>query len=659
MTMEEEKQRIPIAQGLPLTTDEPECLVKPAVKEITRPVDLVLHSDVRAVKRAEFDQQLAEKMSLIEQYREKRERQQKLAEEEEIRRLRKELIPKAQLMPYFDRTFIPRRLMKHCTIPREPKFHIPPQHKKIICGMCWDDIYVLVIAAFGAVKHEDIVVQVKKLFTKLSTDPTTTSEFFAKEPAIFTGSEDDDDIPLAKFAVAFNGASWTDPDSIALIVMQSMLGSWNKNAGGGKHMGSELAQRVGINEIAENMMAFNTNYKDTGLFGVYAIAKENEFVSSWVRQADKFTLNIVINCFCKLNRVDLGFSILGNLLKLGYEPNITTFNTLINGLCVNAKIALAVKFLDEIVEKGFQPNFITYNTIINGLCKIGNTSVAIRLLRKIEEIGGCEPGLVEYSTVIDSLCKDRLVTKAFKLFSEMIGKAISPNVVTYTSLIQGVSSLGEWEETTRLLNEMVGKNIWPNVRTFSILVDALCKEGKAKEAQDVVELMIQRGVVPDVVTYNAVMDGYCLCGQVDEARKMLDVIVSRGCAPSLFTYNILINGYCKIKSIDEAMSLFKEMSRKRLLPDTITHTTLIGGLARRLRDALLLFNEMQVQGQIPNLFTYSVLLDGLCKNQHLDEVLALFEKLEHAGLAPDIVIYSNLIEGMCLGGKLDDARKAT
>ncbi|XP_042502928.1 probable mitochondrial-processing peptidase subunit beta, mitochondrial [Macadamia integrifolia] len=134
----------------------------------------------------------------------------------------------------------------------------------------------MVISASGAVKHEDIVDQVKKLFTKLSSDPTTASQLVAKEPAIFTGSEVriiDDDVPLAQFAVAFNGASWTDPDSIALMVMQSMLGSWNKSAGGGKHMGSELAQRVGINEIAESMMAFNTNYKDTGLFGVYAIAK--------------------------------------------------------------------------------------------------------------------------------------------------------------------------------------------------------------------------------------------------------------------------------------------------------------------------------------------------------------------------------------------------
>ncbi|XP_061354686.1 probable mitochondrial-processing peptidase subunit beta, mitochondrial [Gastrolobium bilobum] len=136
----------------------------------------------------------------------------------------------------------------------------------------------MVIAASGAVKHEDIVQQVKTLFTKLSADPTTASQLVAKEPTIFTGSEVrmlDDDIPLAQFAVAFEGAAWTDPDSIALMVMQAMLGSWNKTAGGGKHMGSALAQRVGINEVAESMMAFNTNYKDSGLFGVYAVAKKD------------------------------------------------------------------------------------------------------------------------------------------------------------------------------------------------------------------------------------------------------------------------------------------------------------------------------------------------------------------------------------------------
>lgn len=40
---------------------------------------------------------------------------------------------------------------------------------------------------------------------------------------------------------------------------------------------SDLAQSVGINELAESMMSFNTNYKDTGLFGVYAVAKVQIF----------------------------------------------------------------------------------------------------------------------------------------------------------------------------------------------------------------------------------------------------------------------------------------------------------------------------------------------------------------------------------------------
>lgn len=134
----------------------------------------------------------------------------------------------------------------------------------------------MVISASGAVKHEDVVEQVKKAFTKLSANPTTTSQLVASDPANFTGSEVriiDDDLPLAQFAVAFEGASVTDPDSVTLMVMQTMLGSWSKKDGAGKHVGSQLVQMVAINEIAQSFRTFNLNYKDTGLFGVYAVAK--------------------------------------------------------------------------------------------------------------------------------------------------------------------------------------------------------------------------------------------------------------------------------------------------------------------------------------------------------------------------------------------------
>ena len=35
---------------------------------------------------------------------------------------------------------------------------------------------------------------------------------------------------------------------------------------------------------------------------------------------DVYTLTVLINCFCHLNRVNFGFSVLATILKLGYLP---------------------------------------------------------------------------------------------------------------------------------------------------------------------------------------------------------------------------------------------------------------------------------------------------------------------------------------------------
>ena len=69
---------------------------------------------------------------------------------------------------------------------------------------------------------------------------------WGQDPAIFTGSDvriRDPDLPLLHFAVAFRGAAWTDPDSIALMVMQTMIGAWDKNAGSGAPRSKHLVCR--------------------------------------------------------------------------------------------------------------------------------------------------------------------------------------------------------------------------------------------------------------------------------------------------------------------------------------------------------------------------------------------------------------------------------
>ncbi|XP_038875934.1 protein TPX2-like isoform X2 [Benincasa hispida] len=100
--------------------------IKVIIKEntTTRPHDFKLHTEQRAIKRAMFNYSVATKLFVIEQQKKQEEQLQKIIEEEEIRLLRKEMIPKAQLMPFFDKPFSPQRSKRPLTIPREPSFHI-------------------------------------------------------------------------------------------------------------------------------------------------------------------------------------------------------------------------------------------------------------------------------------------------------------------------------------------------------------------------------------------------------------------------------------------------------------------------------------------------------------------------------------------------------
>lgn len=47
---------------------------------------------------------------------------------------------------------------------------------------------------------------------------------------------------------------------------------------------------------------------------------------------DFITLNILLNCFCNLNRVCDGFVVLGSILRRGCSPDTVTYTSLIKGV---------------------------------------------------------------------------------------------------------------------------------------------------------------------------------------------------------------------------------------------------------------------------------------------------------------------------------------
>lgn len=112
------------------------------------------------------------------------------------------------------------------------------------------------------------------------------------------------------------------------------------------------------------------------------------------------TLNILIDCFSRLNRMDYRLFVDGKLFKLGYEWDVVMLDTLIKGFCLNSKFVEALRCFYRMKKGGFEPNILIYCTILNALCKMGKTSTAIQWFWEMD-IRICGPDIVAYSMVID------------------------------------------------------------------------------------------------------------------------------------------------------------------------------------------------------------------------------------------------------------------
>merc|ERR1711990_715502 len=135
----------------------------------------------------------------------------------------------------------------------------------------------MVIAGSGAITHEQLCDISNKAFSGLPSTPA--SELSLVREHAFTGSDarfENADMTENHFASAFETVGWCHPDSIVFMVMQSLMGSWDRTSGAGKNISSSLCKEIAREECGHSVMTFNTTYSTTGLFGVYGVAEHKD-----------------------------------------------------------------------------------------------------------------------------------------------------------------------------------------------------------------------------------------------------------------------------------------------------------------------------------------------------------------------------------------------
>lgn len=123
----------------------------------------------------------------------------------------------------------------------------------------------MVVAAAGAVDHDQIVAQVSALFGALKPLDKVT-----RQPALWQGAEQRrvKDLEQAHFALALEGPGFSDPDYFATQI-------WTNALGGG--MSSRLFQKIREERgLCYSIFAQSGFHDDTGMVTIYAGTSEDQ-----------------------------------------------------------------------------------------------------------------------------------------------------------------------------------------------------------------------------------------------------------------------------------------------------------------------------------------------------------------------------------------------
>ncbi|PIO37181.1 Mitochondrial-processing peptidase subunit beta [Aquarana catesbeiana] len=153
----------------------------------------------------------------------------------------------------------------------------------------------IVLAAAGGVSHDQLRDLAEYHFGNLPSIYKGETLL----PCTFTGSEirvHDDKMPLAHIAISVEAVGWSHPDTIPLMVANTLIGNWDRSFGGGVNLSSKLAQITCHGNLCHSFQSFNTCYTDTGLWGLYMVCEPNtvedmmHFVQrEWIRLCTSVT----------------------------------------------------------------------------------------------------------------------------------------------------------------------------------------------------------------------------------------------------------------------------------------------------------------------------------------------------------------------------------
>ncbi|KMZ70829.1 hypothetical protein ZOSMA_192G00070 [Zostera marina] len=409
--------------------------------------------------------------------------------------------------------------------------------------------------------------------------------------------------------------------------------------------------------------AFNhlfTKIKKSGnYYSIFPLYRR--LVRKAVVSPDVFTYSIIIDCFRRIGRAEMGLAIFGDMFKRDCSPDTVTLSGLVNGLLDAKRVGEAAKMFERMPDWGCTPDVVTYCGMIGFFCDVGMMELGLGIFGSMLK-RNCPPNTVVFNTLVNGFSKQGL-NDLVKVFSRMMvmledGDECFPDLTTFNTVIHSCCQLGHVEFGFGVLGSMLKAGCSPSIITITSLVNGLCITDRVAEASFLFNLMSSElSITPDVLSYGALINGFCHKGDVELAFGYLGLMLKCGYHPTQVILSELVNGLCVSGRVLDASQMIEKMHEC----DVVTYSTLIKGFCHVGKTSLAIellevMKSLRVDDRRrPDAITYNTIIDHLCRIGRMEEASGLLDDMIANNISPTNLTFRSLMSGYLVLGQLNSA----
>ncbi|KAL8156448.1 hypothetical protein AgCh_001515 [Apium graveolens] len=393
---------------------------------------------------------------------------------------------------------------------------------------------------------------------------------------------------------------------------------------------------------------------------------------------DNYTFPLLFKCCARLGWVRLGYGVLGQVLRLGFESDLFVRNAAIHVLVSCGELGVARKVFDESCVR----DLVSWNSMINGFVRNGKGGEALRIYREMELLGvqpddvtmlgvvsscaqlGDLNGGMEFHRVIEEKKVKLTVPLANALVDMYVkcgdlgaaevvfDKMEKRSVVSWTTMVMGYVKFGFLDTAKRIFDEMPEKDVVP----WNAMIGGYVQANRSKEALDLFHDMQARNFKPDEVTMVNCLSACSQLGALEVGIWIQHYIAKQKLCVNVTLGTALVDMYVKCGDMERALQVFSEMPDK----NSLTWTSIIGGFANhgKAHDAISYFLQMIDCGLEPDAITFLGLLSACCHGGLVEEGRMFFTQMSlKYNITPKLKHYSCMVDLLGRAGLLEEAEE--